>query len=81
MNKGKEFPNKSFIESTLPYLKSYWEEIRGNAAIVIGILSHFDMENHQQLDISNKIEILLKDEKISVKIKASKSIGYLFGDL
>lgn len=72
-----------FIESLLPFLRSHWNEVRGNAAMLIGILHHFN-KNKQHLNleqISHKISYLLKDENVKVRIKASEALGFLYGDI
>lgn len=80
--KGEEFQDSNFIESCLTCLKSNWAEIRGNAALVIGILSHYNKKSHvHNLDVSNKISVLLRDDNIDVRIKASKALSYIFGDI
>ncbi|GAB0100042.1 maestro heat-like repeat-containing protein family member 1 [Sergentomyia squamirostris] len=69
----------NFVESCLPHLKSQWPEVRGNAAILIGLLHAHNTTNQPNLEqITQKICALLKDENSGVKIKASAALGYLF---
>jgi hypothetical protein len=77
-----------FIESSLPYLRSHWNEIRANACIVIGLLHHHggkSIENQQtrielETTCSEKISLCLKDENIQVKVKAAEALGHLFSE-
>lgn len=70
------------IESCIPFLKSHWTEIRGNAAIIIGILHNF-LESASQRDeaVGHKLALLLRDESTIVRLKAATAIGYFFGDI
>jgi maestro heat-like repeat-containing protein family member 1 len=78
----------SFIESCLPYLRSHWNEIRSHACMIIGLLHHYggklieDEKYRVELETlsSEKISACLKDEQISVRIKAADSLGYLFSE-
>ncbi|XP_059616812.1 maestro heat-like repeat-containing protein family member 1 [Phlebotomus argentipes] len=68
-----------FIESCLPHFKSQWPEVRGNAAILVGLLHQYNTTNQPNIElITQKISALLKDESVGVKIKASTALGYLF---
>lgn len=73
-----------FIESCLPYLKSQWPEIRGNAACIIGLLHNLHSPSNQQQHsaeyLSHKIAVLLHDDQIAVRIKAANALGSMFGD-
>lgn len=85
-----EMPDKvpGFIESCLPYLRSHWNEIRSNACTFIGLLHHFggkfieDEKYRNELEItcSEKISACLKDEQVSVRIKAAEALGFLFSE-
>lgn len=74
-----------FIESCLPYLKSQWSEIRGNAACIIGLLFNLHSESSQQQHtaeyLSHKIAVLLHDDQIPVRIKAANALGFMFGEM
>ncbi|KAJ6639089.1 Maestro heat-like repeat-containing protein family member 1 [Pseudolycoriella hygida] len=72
-----------FIESCVPFLKSTWSEIRGNAAVIIGLLQNANKTNQQQTteSVGQKIAILLKDDHIAVRVKAATALGYMFGNL
>ncbi|XP_037937938.1 maestro heat-like repeat-containing protein family member 1 [Teleopsis dalmanni] len=73
---------QDFIDSCIPKLRSQWPEVRGSAAIVIGILHNFLTERNAQTEsVGNKIAILLKDENHFVRIKAATALGYFFGDI
>lgn len=69
----------------MPYLKSNWTEIRGNAAIVIALLHNMRIsKNGIEIDrnnISLKISHLLRDDQQIVRVKAAEALGYLFGDI
>ncbi|XP_058812220.1 maestro heat-like repeat-containing protein family member 1 [Topomyia yanbarensis] len=68
-----------FIDACLPSLRSQWAEIRGNAAVLIGLL-HTQNQSSQHMDAAgHKISLLLKDDA-TVKIKASEALGYIYGD-
>uniref|UniRef100_A0A1L8DCH9 Putative heat repeat-containing protein 7a n=1 Tax=Nyssomyia neivai TaxID=330878 RepID=A0A1L8DCH9_9DIPT len=70
-----------FIESCLPHFKSQWPEVRGNAAILVGLLHHYNTTNQPNLEhITQKICALLKDESTAVRIKAATALGYLFSN-
>ena len=78
----------NFIESCLPYLRSHWNEIRANACIIIGLLHHHggkfieDEKYRHELETtcSEKIAACLKDEQISVRVKAAEAMGSLFSE-
>lgn len=80
----EKVPN--FIESCLPYLRSHWNEIRSHACTIIGLLYHhggkfIDDEKYRndlETTSSEKISSCLKDENISVRMKAAESLGLLF---
>lgn len=85
-----EIPDKvaNFIESCLPYLRSHWNEIRSHSCIIIGLLHHhggkfIDDEKYRndlETTSSEKISACLKDEQITVRIKAAESLGYLYSE-
>lgn len=81
---AKELHDKipEFIQSCLPYLKSTWPEIRGNAAVIIGLLHnlHSELQQHTTESVSEKIANLLKDDQISVRVKAANALGLMFGE-
>ncbi|XP_037882576.1 maestro heat-like repeat-containing protein family member 1 [Glossina fuscipes] len=73
---------QDFINSCLPNLRSLWPEVRGSAAVVIGILNNFLMERSPQTEgVGNSIVLLLKDENHYVRVKAATALGYFFGDI
>ncbi|XP_065363715.1 maestro heat-like repeat-containing protein family member 1 isoform X1 [Calliphora vicina] len=73
---------QDFIDSCIPKLRSQWPEVRGSAAIVIGILHNFLTERNTQTEaVGNKIAVLLKDENHFVRVKAATALGYFFGDI
>ncbi|KAH8408933.1 hypothetical protein KR009_004065 [Drosophila setifemur] len=73
---------QDFIESCLPQLRSQWPEVRGSAAIVIGILHNFLSERNAQTEaVAGKIAVLLKDEQAAVRMRAATALGYFFGDI
>ncbi|XP_067641697.1 maestro heat-like repeat-containing protein family member 1 [Eurosta solidaginis] len=73
---------QDFIDSAIPKLRSQWAEVRGSAAIVIGILHNFLPERNAQTEVvGNKLAALLKDENHFVRVKAATSLGYFFGDI
>ncbi|XP_036218360.2 maestro heat-like repeat-containing protein family member 1 isoform X2 [Bactrocera oleae] len=73
---------QDFIDSAIPKLRSQWAEVRGSAAIVIGILHNFLPERNTQTEsVGNKLAVLLKDENHFVRVKAATALGYFFGDI
>ncbi|XP_017099571.2 maestro heat-like repeat-containing protein family member 1 [Drosophila bipectinata] len=73
---------QDFIDSCLPQLRSQWPEVRGSAAIVIGILHNFLSERSVQTEaVAGKIAVLLKDEQAGVRMRAATALGYFFGDI
>lgn len=78
----------NFIESCLPYLRSHWNEIRSHACTVIGLLHHHggkmieDEKYRVELETasSEKISSCLKDEQVTVRVKAAEALGYLFSE-
>lgn len=79
---GEELPESvnDFIDACLPFLRSQWPEIRGNAAILIGLL-HTQHKSTYQVDaVGHKISLLLKDEDAGVKTKAAEGLGYIYGE-
>lgn len=86
MEKPEKIEN--FIESSLPYLRSHWNEIRANSCIAIGLLHHYggkSIENEQsKIELETicceKISSCLKDENVQVKVKAAEALGHLFSE-
>ncbi|XP_075158391.1 maestro heat like repeat family protein c11.1 isoform X1 [Haematobia irritans] len=73
---------QDFIDSCIPKLRSQWPEVRGSAAMVIGILHNFLSERNTQTEaVGNKLAALLKDENHFVRVKAATALGYFFGDI
>uniref|UniRef100_A0A182QHL8 Uncharacterized protein n=1 Tax=Anopheles farauti TaxID=69004 RepID=A0A182QHL8_9DIPT len=72
-----------FIDACLPLLRSQWPEIRGNAAILIGLLhcQNANVKCQHMEQIGHKISLLLKDECTSVKVSASEALGYIYGGM
>ncbi|XP_076271212.1 maestro heat like repeat family protein c11.1 isoform X2 [Rhynchophorus ferrugineus] len=71
-----------FVMTSLSYLKSPWNEVKSNAALMTGLLySEMTPENRHKVSldtICDKLIRLLRDEPEDVKIKASQAIAYLF---
>lgn len=82
----EKVPN--FIESCLPYLRSHWNEIRTNTCTIIGLLHHHGGKliedekylNELETTSSEKIAACLKDEHVSVRMRAAEALGYLFSE-
>ncbi|EDW00462.1 maestro heat-like repeat-containing protein family member 1 [Drosophila grimshawi] len=73
---------QDFIDSCMPQLRSQWPEVRGSAAIVIGILHNFLSEQNAQTEsVASKIAVLLKDEQTMVRVRAAQALGHFFGDI
>uniref|UniRef100_A0A182PSV0 HEAT repeat protein n=1 Tax=Anopheles epiroticus TaxID=199890 RepID=A0A182PSV0_9DIPT len=72
-----------FIDACLPLLRSQWPEIRGNAAILIGLLhcQNANVKSQHMEQIGHKISLLLKDECTTVKVSASEALGYIYGEM
>ncbi|EDW07993.1 maestro heat-like repeat-containing protein family member 1 [Drosophila mojavensis] len=71
---------QDFIDSCMPKMRSQWPEVRGSAAIVIGILHNFLSERNAQTEsVAGKIAVLLKDEQVTVRVRAAQALGYFFG--
>ncbi|XP_046989834.1 maestro heat-like repeat-containing protein family member 1 isoform X1 [Schistocerca americana] len=70
------------IMNTLSYLKSSWPRIRGNAAMLIGLLSGnlpLDLNNSIPLDtVCSRLLQSLKDENQEVRAKAAEALSSLF---
>lgn len=85
MAQGEELNENisDFIESCLPFFKSSWPEIRGNAAVIVGLLYNMNkaVSQHMTENVGAKLAVLLRDEQISVRVKAAHALGYMFGDL
>lgn len=82
------------IESCLPFLKSQWPELRGNAIVMVAVLgnylnSHPDTEKSHEAKnrtltlshLADKVTNMLKDENGSVRVKAALSMGHLFANI
>lgn len=79
---GEELPDSvnDFIDSCLPFMRSQWAEIRGNAAVLIGLL-HMQSRTGSQVDaVGHKISQLLKDEGSGVRVKAAEALGFIYGE-
>lgn len=71
-----------FIESALPFLKSGWPQLRGNAAVVCGLLHHLYLGGgHATEAVSQRVQALLRDDQVAVRVKAAQGLGYMFGDV
>lgn len=72
-----------FIDTCLPHLKSQWPELRGNSAILIGLLYNYHTLTHQHPHehLSQKIAQLLHDDQIAVRVKAANALGFMFGEI
>ncbi|XP_045471667.1 maestro heat-like repeat-containing protein family member 1 [Harmonia axyridis] len=72
------------VMTSLSYFKSPWVEIRGNAALVAGLLySTLNDENKSKVSIdtvSFRLMNLMSDENEQVRIKAVQAIVYLFSN-
>lgn len=66
----------------LSYIKSPWMEIRGNAALVAGLLySMLIVENKSRISLDtvcDRIMRLMNDENEEVRMKAIEALSYLF---
>lgn len=66
----------------LSYYKSPWTEIRGNAALLTGLLySYLDDDRRAQVSLDTicyRLLQLLKDENSQVRIQAIQATSYLF---
>lgn len=66
----------------LSYLKSPWMEIRGQAALLVGLLySQLTAENRPRVSLDTVCDRLLKlfsDEHPDVRIRAVQATAYLF---
>lgn len=71
-----------FVMTCLSYLKSPWIEIRGHAALVVGLLySQLNAENKPRVSLDMVCDRLLKllsDEHPDVRIRAVQATAYLF---
>ncbi|KAH1014351.1 hypothetical protein HUJ04_003198 [Dendroctonus ponderosae] len=71
-----------FVMTSVSYLKSPWLQIRGNAALVTGLLySELSMENKTKVSLDmvcDKLIRLMQDDAEEVRVKASQAISYLF---
>lgn len=66
----------------LSYVKSPWTEIRGNAALIAGLLySMLIVENKPRVSLDivcDRIMRLMQDENEDVRVKAIEALSYLF---
>lgn len=82
------------IESCLPFLKSQWPELRGNAIVMVAVLgnylnTHPDKEKSHEAKnrtlnlnhLADKVQNTLRDECGSVRVKAALSMGHLFANI
>ncbi|CAG9840062.1 unnamed protein product [Diabrotica balteata] len=72
------------IMTCLSYFKSQWEEIKGNAALIAGLLySQLVPENRSRVSLDTVCDRLLRlmdDEDEEVRVKAVEAVSYLFID-
>lgn len=82
------------IESCLPFLKSQWPELRGNAIVMVSVLGNY-LNTHPELEksheaknrtltlshLADKVTLMLKDESAGVRVKAALSMGHLFAGI
>lgn len=72
------------VMTSLSYFKSPWKEIRGNAALVAGLLySNLNDENKSRVSldtVSYRLINLLSDEQEQVRVKAVQALVYIFTD-
>uniref|UniRef100_A0A6P7GVH6 Maestro heat-like repeat-containing protein family member 1 n=1 Tax=Diabrotica virgifera virgifera TaxID=50390 RepID=A0A6P7GVH6_DIAVI len=72
------------IMTCLSYFKSQWEEIKGNAALIAGLLySQLVPENKSRVSLDTVCDRLLRlmdDEDEEVRVKAVEAVSYLFID-
>lgn len=70
------------VMTSLSYFKSPWVDIRGNAALVAGLLySELNEENKGKVSIdtvSFRLMNLMSDEHEQVRVKSVQAIVYLF---
>lgn len=70
------------ITTCVSYLKSQWVEIKGNAALLTGLLYSLlipDNKSRVSLDtICDRLLRLTNDEQIEVRVKAIEATSYLF---
>lgn len=79
---GEELPDSvnDFIDACLPFMRSQWAEIRGNAAVLIGLF-HMQSRAGSPVDaVGHKISQLLKDEDCDVRVKAAEALGFIYGE-
>ena len=66
----------------LAYFKSPWAQIRGNAALITGLLISqlgIDARNAISIDtVSYRLLQLLKDDQPEVRAKAIEAIAFIF---
>lgn len=64
------------------YLKSQWSEIRGYAALLMGLLySCMNASNRSQVSLDtvcDRLLKLLKDNNPDIRIRAIQGVSYLF---
>ncbi|CAH1975454.1 unnamed protein product [Acanthoscelides obtectus] len=70
------------IMTCLSYLKSHWPEIKGNAALIAGLLySHLTDENRHRVSLDtvcDRLMRLLNDENEEIRMKSIEAISFLF---
>lgn len=70
------------IMTCLSYLKSHWVEIKGNAALIAGLLySQLSVENKSRVSLDtvcDRLMRLLSDENEDVRMKTVEAISCLF---
>lgn len=80
----EEMPDhvSTMIMTALPYSKSVWPEIRGNAALFVGLIyssSSSEIRSHISLDsITSRLLQLIKDSEKEVRSKALHALSILF---
>lgn len=79
---GEELPDSvnDFIDACLPFMRSQWAEIRGNAAVLIGLLRMQSRTSSPVDTVGHKIAQLLRDEDCGVRVKAAEALGFIYGE-
>lgn len=82
------------IESCMPFLKSAWPELRGNAIVIVAALGNY-LNTHPDIDkthearnrtltlnhLADKVTAMLRDDNQSVRVKAALAMGNLFANV
>ncbi|KAG5897176.1 hypothetical protein JTB14_022538 [Gonioctena quinquepunctata] len=72
------------VMTCLSYFKSHWTEVKGNAALIAGLLFALLIpENRTRISLDtvcDRLIRLLSDESEDVRVKAVEAISYLFLD-